>query len=178
MTPEERESRSTDDERGAALAACAADVDHALIQLAHQLTHSPTATPADVDIVLAHLASGIATLPQIAHRLGDVLDRSRSTWLLSMDDMTATTDPGVAIGTARAHLDAFDGPLHETYRHLNAARNEAAHIRAEVPQEYVKVASNDRPRPEARQPPHHLRAVASRPAPLTYGDRPSIEERP
>ncbi len=156
MTPTQRDGDSPTDEPGATLAKSAADADNAVIRLAHQLASNPTATPADVDVVLAHLANTVATLPQVAQRLALVLDRSQSTWELSMDEMTSTTDPDVAVDTARAHLDALDQPLRETYRHLNAARNDAAHIRANPPEDYDQptTRSRPRPRPEERGAPH------------------------
>ncbi len=43
-----------------------------------------------------------------------------------MDGMTATTDPDLAVDTARLHLDRLRGPAVQAYRHLDAARNEAA----------------------------------------------------
>ncbi len=155
MTPTQRDGDSPTDEPGATLAQSAADADNAVIRLAHQLASNPAATPADVDVVLAHLANTVATLPQVAQRLALVLDRSQSTWELSMDEMTSTTDPDVAVDTARAHLDALDQPLRETYRHLNAARNEAAHIRANPPEDYDQPTTRSRPRPpEERGAPH------------------------
>lgn len=99
-------------------------------ELAHLTVRSPELTPADVDTVLSHLAETIAALPQVAGQLGGILDRSRQTHLLAMDGMTGTTDPDLAIDTARHHLDQTRHPAVETYRHLNAARNEVAHISA------------------------------------------------
>ena len=154
MTPTQRDGGSPTDESGATLAKSAADADNAVIRLAHQLASNPAATPADVDVILAHLANTVATLPQVSQRLALVLDRPQSTWELSMDEMTSTTDPDVAVATARAHLDALDQPLRETYRHLNAARNEAAHIRANPPEDYDQPTTRSRPRPEERDAPH------------------------
>ncbi|WP_148615810.1 hypothetical protein [Nocardioides rubriscoriae] len=110
---------------------CARHAEDALRQLA-RLTHpgprAPGLTPAEVDTALSHLAEAIAAVPQVASQLGAILDQSRHTHLLAMDHMTATTDPDLAVDAARCHLDALRSPAVQTYRHLNAARNEAAHI--------------------------------------------------
>ena len=104
--------------------------------------------------LLADVSRMLATEREPDRALALVLDRSQSTWELSMDEMTSTTDPDVAIATARAHLDALDQPLRETYRHLNAAPNEAAHIRANPPEDYDQPTTRSRPRPEERDAPH------------------------
>lgn len=109
---------------------CARVAEDAIRRLAHLTIGRPSMTPADLDTVLAHLAETIAAVPQVATQLSRILDRSRDTHRLAMDGMTATTDPDLAVDTARLHLDAVRDPAIATYRHLDSARNEAAHIRA------------------------------------------------
>lgn len=143
---------------------CARAAEDAIRRLAHLATGRPAMTPADIDSVLAHLAETVAGLPQVATQLSSILDRSKHTHWLAMDDMTATTDPELAIDTARRHLDALRTPAAATYRHLNGARNEAAHISAspridaadarDVAEEIDPTASGTRPqRPEDHEPP-------------------------
>jgi len=103
----------------------------AVHQLARLTIGRPSMTPADLDTVHAHLAETIAAVPQVATQLSSILDSSRDTHLLAMDGMTATTNPDLAVDTARLHLDAVRDPAVATYRHLNSARNEAAHIKAD-----------------------------------------------
>ncbi len=108
-------------------------VEDALRRLAHLTISRPSMTPADLDTVLAHLAATIAAVPQVATQLGRILDHSKNTHRLSMDGMTATNDPDLAVDTARLHLDAVRDSAIGTYRHLNSARNEVAHIIARPP---------------------------------------------
>ena len=84
--------------------------------------------PAEVDIVLAHLADAAAALPQAASQLGDILAQAKEDRLLEMDNLTEIEDPDVAIDTARVHLDGVRDAALDVYRLLNAARNETAHI--------------------------------------------------
>lgn len=112
---------------------CARAAEDAIRRLAHLTIGRPSMVPADVDTVLAHLAATTAAVPQVATQLGKFLDRSRDTHRLSMDGMTATTDPDLAVDTARLHLDAVRDSAIGTYRHLNSARNEVAHIIASPP---------------------------------------------
>lgn len=160
------------DDRGAELSDCAHQAETAVTRLVHLTINRPSLTLAEVDVVLAHLAETVAALPQVAAQLGDILDRSRDTHLLAMDDMSATTDPDLAIDTARLHLKEVRGPAVQTYRHLDAARNEVAHIRA-TPLDYahdtLDVASQPDidvrdPRPEDRQPSPAARPGTSGPA--------------
>jgi len=105
----------------------------AIRRLAHLTIGRPSMTQADLDTVLAHLAATIAAVPQVATQLGRILDRARDTHRLSMDGMTATTDPDLAVETARLHLDAVRDSALGTYRNINSARNEVAHINAGPP---------------------------------------------
>ena len=115
---------------GTEMTQCAAQADDAIRRLAGLTVNQPVLTPADIDTILGHLAESVAALPQIATQLARILERSSETYRLSMDHMTATSRPDLAIGTARLHLEALRHPASETYRHLNTARNETAHISA------------------------------------------------
>ncbi len=161
MTTDHQPMRSPDgDSRGVELSDCARQAENAVRRLAH-LTIGPSLTPAEVDDVLGHLAETVAALPQVAAQLGGILDRSRDTHLLVMDGMTTTTDPDLAIDTARLHLDELRGPALQTYRQLNTARNEVAHISAtaldydlDTPDINSRPGAGVRqPRPEDRQSP-------------------------
>ncbi|MEJ7796496.1 MAG: hypothetical protein WKF50_13155 [Nocardioides sp.] len=130
---------------GTALAYCARQAEDPLRRLAHLTITGPDLTPAQIDTVMSPLAETVATLPQVAQPLGRILDRSRETHHLAIDAMTATSDPDLAIDTARLHLEALRGSAFETYRHLNAARNEAAHISAKPLSEPKRADRPDRP---------------------------------
>lgn len=148
--PDTLDSWREDNRPGAELSDCAGQAEDAVRRLTHLTLNRPSLTPAEVDTVLSHLAEAVAALPQIAAQLGDILDRSRDTHQLAMDAMTATTD------TARLHLDELRGPAVQTYRHLNAARNEAAHISATLVDDYAAPQSETRERRhrhDDRQPP-------------------------
>jgi len=115
-------------------------------------------TPAEVDIVLAHLTAAAAALPQAARQLGDILAQARQDHVLEMDTLTETQDPDLAVETARLHLDAISDPAFEVHRHLDAAHNETAHIATadrepgHANQDAQDYTSGVR-RPEDRQPP-------------------------
>ena len=128
--PGSHDSRHDANRPGVELIDCAGQVEDAVRRLAHLTLGRPSLTPAEVDTVLGHLAESLAALPQVATQLGDILDRTRDTHLLAMDGMSTTTEPDLALDTARLHLDELRGPAVETYRHLNAARNEVTHISA------------------------------------------------
>ncbi len=85
-------------------------------------------TPAEVDIVLAHLTAAAAALPQAARQLGDILAQARQDHVLEMDTLTETQDPDLAIDTARNHLDGVSEAALGLYRLLDVAHNETAHI--------------------------------------------------
>jgi hypothetical protein len=84
--------------------------------------------PAEVDIVLAHLAAAVGALPQTARQLGSILEQAKGDHLLQMDSLTETQDPDLAAETQRLHLDAIGEPALDVHRHLDAAHNETAHI--------------------------------------------------
>ena len=131
--------------------------EQAIQQLCRTTLTRPSMAPAEVDIVLAHLADAAAALPQAASPLGDILAQTKEDRVLEMDNMTEIEDPDVAIDTARVHLDGVRDAARDVYRLLNAARNETAHIAvAGRPTEETDDIVQDTPkvpRPEHRQPP-------------------------
>lgn len=132
FTPDHDPDEPTVQRPGPEVIDCARAAEHAVRRLAHLTIHQPTLTPADVDSVLAHLAETVAALPQVAVQLAEILDRSRDTHLLSMDDMSSTVDPDIGIDTARLHLDATREPALALYRVIDATRNQTAHIRIDL----------------------------------------------
>lgn len=115
-------------------------------------------TPAELDIVLAHLADAAAGLPQAAQQLGDILEQTKDDLELEMDTLTENEDPHIAIDTAQRHLDGLREPALSLYRLLDAAHNQVAHIATvdreagpagRVAQDHASVVR----RPEGRQPP-------------------------
>ena len=149
---------------GTEMAQCAAQADDAIRRLARLTVNQPALTPADIDTILGHLADSVAALPQIATQLAQILERSGETHRLSMDLMTATARPELAIDTARLHLEALRRPARETYRHLNAARNETAHISATPHHDVTEVErAVATPEPPVRyRPPRTVNRVPSR----------------
>lgn len=133
---------------------CARQAEDALRRLARITIHRPSMTPADIDVVLAQLAGAVATLPQAATQLSDMLGQAQDDFELAMDTLTDADDPALAIGTARLHLDAIREPAVEVYRRFDAAHQETAHISATDPDAPdVKPMSSPVRRPEHRQPP-------------------------
>lgn len=100
----------------------------AIRQLCRVTSARPSMAAADVDVVLADLAEALAALPQAARQLGDILEGAKNEHLLEMDSLTETTDPDLAIDTARLHLDAARDPALDLYQLLDAAHNETAHV--------------------------------------------------
>lgn len=135
------------------LIALASQAEDAIRQVARLTLHAPPLAPADLDRILGHLAETVAALPQVSTQLGQILGGSRDSYELAMDGMTTTTDPALAVDAARFHLDEARDPALATYRRLNAARTEVAHIRA-TPATGGEVTQSGRAlrRPEDRQP--------------------------
>lgn len=132
----------------------AQEAEHAIRSLARMTIDRPGLAPADIDLVIAHLASAVAALPQAATQLSDMLHLTQNDWHLTMDTMSDTHDPSIAIDTARLHLYAMRRPAIEIYRHLDAAHQETAHIGAT--DAFEPRAPQPAPRfirPEHRQPP-------------------------
>lgn len=158
MTHDDNQAQECDHDPGAELSRCARQAEDAVRRLAHLSISRPSLTPAEVDTVLSHLAETLAALPQVATQLADILDQTRDTHRLAMDDMTATTDPDLALDTARLHLEELREPAARTYQRLNAARNEVAHISATPLPDHLYTVEAPEPgdrhrRREHRQPP-------------------------
>ena len=139
---------------------CARALENASQNLCRATLSRPHLTPADVDIVLAHLAAAAAALPQAAHQISDILDITRHDHDLAADTMTNIEDPDLAIDTARLHLDAIHDPAVTLYRHLDAAHLLTAHIstssddmRADMHAESHAPRSTSSDRREDREPP-------------------------
>jgi hypothetical protein len=170
------DTQSAFDAAGAIEYASAAE--NAIQQLCRAtLAHPGMVTPADVDIVVAHLAAAAAALPQAARQLGDILAQANNDYELQMDNLTETADPELAIETARLHLDAAREPALDLYRLLDAAHQETAHIAvtdqlANQPDDLLRNCASLARRPEDRQP--HRWAVE----PVFRDDRRLSEERP
>ena len=133
---------------------CARQAEVAIRRLARITIDRQGLTPADIDTVIASLAEGVAALPQVATQLGDMLRRTQDDWHLTMDSMSSTRYPSIAIDTARLHLDAVRRPAVEVYRHLDAAHQDTAHIAAADPIDIQAPGPPPRAtRPEHGQPP-------------------------
>jgi hypothetical protein len=136
---------------------CARAVEAAIRQLCRASGSRPRMTPADVSAVLADLAAASAALPQVAGQLGDILNRAKDDYLLTMDATAGGGDPAGAVETARLHLGAIRGPALDLNRLLDAAHNETAHLAAiDRPARLGWREANDTSRvrrPEERRPP-------------------------
>lgn len=115
-------------------------------------------TPAEVDIILAHLANAAVALPQAARQLGDILEQAKDDYVLEMDTLTDTLDPGLAIGAAQLHLDGAGNAALGLSRLLDSAHDETAHIAgggrlAKRTDEDARDSNPRARRPEDRQPP-------------------------
>jgi len=82
----------TDRGPGSEVTDCACAAEEAIRRLARLTVDRPSMTPADVDIVLAHLAEAVAALPQVTAQLGDVLDHAKGR--LPADDGLDDRDRG------------------------------------------------------------------------------------
>jgi hypothetical protein len=132
--------------------------EHAIQQLCRTMLTRPSMTPAEVDIVLAHLADAAAALPQAARQLGDILAQTKEDLVLEMDTLTEIEDPDQAIAAARRHLDGAGEAALRLHRLLDAAHNETAHISVgdRLPRHTEEHARDSNPRarrPEDRQRP-------------------------
>jgi len=102
--------------------AAARAAEHAIQHLRRTTLTRPNMTPAQVDIVLAHLAAAAAALPQAARQVGDILAQTEEDHLLEMDNLTEINNPDLAIDTARLHLDGAGEAALSLYRQLDAKR--------------------------------------------------------
>ena len=84
--------------------------------------------PAETSDQLAEFADIAAALPQACSQLSSTLEQALASQELSMDSMTDESDPSMAIGVARLHLEEARGLAVDLHKHLNAARNATAHI--------------------------------------------------
>ena len=84
--------------------------------------------PAETADQLAEFADIAAALPQVCSHLSSTLEQALASQELSMDSMTDESDPSMAIGLARLHLEEARGLAVDLHKHLNAARNATAHI--------------------------------------------------
>lgn len=147
---------STDEASQVISAARAAE--HAIQHLCRTTLTRPSMTPAEVDVVLAHLADAAAAVPQAARQLGDILAQAQADHVLEMDTLIESEDPDLAIGAARLHLDGVGEAALGLYRLLDAAHNQTAHIAvtgrlANHPEEDAPGITLPVSRPEDRQPP-------------------------
>ena len=84
--------------------------------------------PAETSYELAEFADLAAALPQAFSQLSSTLKQASTDQILSMDSMTDESDPAMAIGVARLHLEEARGLAVGLHKHLNAAHNATAHI--------------------------------------------------
>lgn len=84
--------------------------------------------PAETSDQLAEFADIAAALPQACSQLSSTLEQALASQELSMDSMTDESDPSMAIGVARLHLEEARGLAVDLHKHLDAARNATAHI--------------------------------------------------
>jgi len=102
----------------------------AIHRLCRTMLHRPSVKPADVDLVLAHLAEILAALPQIATQLGDILGQAKDEYALATDSLIEAQDPDAVIITAQLHLEQVGEPAFQLHRLLDAAHNQTAHLSA------------------------------------------------
>ena len=88
----------------------------------------PGSSPSETAEQLAHLAALAAALPQACSQLAALLGRAVEHQGLSMDSVTAESDPAVAIGVAQLHLDEARGYAVDLHKLLDAAHQATAHI--------------------------------------------------
>lgn len=84
--------------------------------------------PSETSDQMAEFADLAAALPQAFSQLSSTLEQALVHQVLSMDAMTDETDPSMAIGVARLHLEEARGLAVDLHKHLDAARNATAHI--------------------------------------------------
>lgn len=84
--------------------------------------------PSETSDQLAEFADLAAALPQAFSQLSSTLEQAQAHQVLRMDTMTDESDPAMAIGVARLHLEEARGLVVDLHKHLDAARNATAHI--------------------------------------------------
>lgn len=90
-------------------------------------------TPDETSGQLAEFADLTAALPQALSQLSSTLDQALALQVLSMDTMTDESDPAIAIGVARLHLEEARGLAVDLHKQLDSARNATAHIISQGP---------------------------------------------
>lgn len=106
----------------------ARDVEEAVQDLCRATLSRPTMTPAEVDVVLTHLAAAAAALPQAYVQLAEILEQAKSDQVLETDSMADTDDATLAIDTAQLHLAEAREVAVTLYRLLDAAHAQTVHI--------------------------------------------------
>lgn len=84
--------------------------------------------PSETSDQLAEFADIAAALPQAFSQLSSALQQTLTHQVLSMDPMTDETDPSMAIGLARLHLEEARVLAVDLHKHLTSAHNATAHI--------------------------------------------------
>ncbi|KQY64610.1 hypothetical protein ABKW28_01735 [Nocardioides sp. 31GB23] len=84
--------------------------------------------PAETSDQLAEFADIAAAFPQAFSQLSSTLEQALANQVLSMDSMPDESDPSMAIGVARLHLEEARGLAVDLHKHLSAAHNATAHI--------------------------------------------------
>jgi hypothetical protein len=84
--------------------------------------------PADSADQLSEFAALAAALPQAFSQLASILEQARDNHELRMDEMTAESDPCMAIDVARLQLEEARGLAVDLQKMLNAAHNATVHI--------------------------------------------------
>ena len=85
-------------------------------------------TPAGTSTQLADLAALAAALPQAFSQLSTLLEQALQTQVLRMDSSSAESDPALAVGVARLHLDEARSYAVDLHKILDAAHQATAHI--------------------------------------------------
>ena len=85
-------------------------------------------TPAQIAEQVAQLAAAAAALPQAFAQPSLLLDEALASQILSMDSLSAESDPAMAVGVARLHLDEARGYAVDLFKLLDAAHQSTAHI--------------------------------------------------
>ena len=130
----------------------AATTAEAVRQLNH-LTIVPRALaePAELDRIVAELATMACRLPQLLRQLSNWLDAEQRAGRLRSDN---STDPARIVARAAAQLAAAGHAAHDLSRTLDAARQHLAHLGAPRPDRTTGAPSSPRSAP----PPAGARA--------------------
>ncbi len=102
-------------------------------------------TPSATSDQLAEFADLVGALPQAFSQLSSTLEHAAADQVLSMDAVTDESDPAMAIGVARLHLEEARGLAVDLHKHLDAARNATAHIISQGVDDGLESMPWDRP---------------------------------